>query len=184
MADLVGPKTLYIGFCGVIDPDGVRRIAGVFNQAVNDQFDAVHMTFTSQGGYVSDGIYLYHHLRSLPIHICIHNMGMVASIATTIYAAAHKRGACLNAMFMIHPVQNTPNGSLAHDNLEALLQSARADETRIDSILRERAAIPDDILSRRQSVDIFFTAQQALEFSLVHEIADFTLPTGNQIFHI
>lgn len=59
MADLVGPKTLYIGFCGPIDANSVGRIAGVFNQAVNDSFEAVHMTFTSPGGYVSDGIYLY-----------------------------------------------------------------------------------------------------------------------------
>ena len=184
MADLAGIKTLYIGFCGLIDSDGVGRIAGTLNQAVNDYYDAVHMTFTSPGGYVSDGIYLYHHIRSLPLSVSIHNMGMVGSIATTIYAAADRRVASSNSMFMIHPVQNTANGNLAHENLESLLHSARADEERIDSILRERAAIPDGVLARRRSVDIFFTAQEALEFGLVHEISDFVLPPGNQIFHL
>lgn len=47
MADLIGPKTLYLGFCGVIDSSSVGKIAGAFNQAVNDVFDAVHLTFSS-----------------------------------------------------------------------------------------------------------------------------------------
>lgn len=184
MPDLVGPKTLYVGYCGPIDTAGVGRIASVLNEAVNKQFDCVHMTFTSPGGFVSDGIYLYHHIRSLPLDITIHNMGMVASIATSIYAAANRRVACANSMFMIHPVHTQPNGALAHSALRSTLESAIADEERIDAILKERAAIPDDVLTRRRSVDIFFPAEKALEYGLVHEISDFILPAGNQIFHI
>lgn len=184
MADLIGPKTLYVGFCGPIDTAGVGRIAAAFNEAVNQQFDAVHMTFTSNGGFVSDGIYLYNHIRSLPLQVTIHNMGMVASIAASIYAAADKRTACNNAMFMIHPVHTQPNGALAHAALRSTLESAIADEERIDAILKERTAIPDDILTQRRSVDLFFAAQKALEYGLVHEITDFALPTGNQVFNI
>ena len=84
MPDLIGDKTLYVGFCGLIDSVGVGKIAGAFNQAVNDQFDAVHLTFTSPGGAASDGVFLYHHIRSLPLQTTIHNTGMVASVATTI----------------------------------------------------------------------------------------------------
>jgi len=184
MPDLVGPKTLYLGFCGPIDTAGVARIASTLNEAVNKQFDAVHMTFTSNGGFVSDGIYLYNHIRSLPLHITIHNMGMVASIATSIYAAAERRTACANAMFMIHPVHTNPNGALAHAALRSTLESAIADEERIDAILKDRATIPDDILTQRRSVDLFFAAEKAREYGLVHDIADFILPPGNQIFHI
>ena len=57
MPDLIGDKTLYVGFCGLIDSVGVGKIAGAFNQAVNDQFDAVHLTFTSPGGAASDGVF-------------------------------------------------------------------------------------------------------------------------------
>ncbi|MGN6271298.1 MAG: ATP-dependent Clp protease proteolytic subunit [Sphingomonas sp.] len=184
MPDLVGPKTLYIGFCGAIDSAGVGRIAGTLNEAVNQQFDAVHMTFTSNGGFVSDGIYLYNHIRSLPISVTIHNMGMVASIAASIYAAADRRTACANAMFMIHPVHTQPNGALAHAALRSTLESAIADEERIDAILKDRTAIPDEVLTRRRSVDLFFAADKALEYGLVHEVCDFALPSGNQVFNI
>jgi ClpP class serine protease len=60
------PKTLYLGFCGLINADSVRKIAGAFNQAVNDGFAAVHLTLSSPGGVASDGVFLYHHIRSLP----------------------------------------------------------------------------------------------------------------------
>lgn len=184
VANLIGPKILYVGFCGVIDADAVNRIASTFNTAVNQQFDGVHMTISSPGGYVSEGIYLYHHLRSLPLQITMHNMGMVASIATTIFAAAERRVASTNSVFMIHPVQSSLPGNVIHGSLKSVLESAEADEARIENILRERAAFPEEILTQRRTLDIYFTADDALNFGLLHEIADFTLPPGNQIFHI
>ncbi len=182
MPDLVGPKTLYLGFCGLIDSVGVAKLAGTFNQAVNDQFDEVHLTFTSHGGSASEGVYLYYHIRSLPIRTIIHNSGMVASVATTIYAAADLRTACKDAIFQIHPVQVQANG--AHSSVRSTLDMALAEEARIDGILSERTAIPQEVLDSRRSLDIFFTADKALEFGLVHEIGAFTLPAGNQVFHL
>lgn len=182
MADLIGPKTMYLGFCGLIDSQAVGRIAGAFNQAVNDAFDAVHLTFSSPGGNASDGVFLYHHIRSLPVRTVIHNTGMVASVATTIYAAADHRTACDHSIFMIHPVQAQANG--AHASLRSTMDMMEAEEARIDKILQERTAIPEKILSDRRSVDVFFSANKALEYGLVHEIAAFTLPAGNQIFHL
>ena len=182
MPDLIGTKTMYLGFCGLIDSAGVGKIAGAFNQAVNDQFDAVHLTFTSHGGAASEGVFLYYHIRGLPIQTVIHNSGMVASVATTIYAAADHRTACKDAIFQIHPVQVQANG--AHASVRSTLDMALAEEARIDGILSERTAIPEEVLSERRSGDIFFTADKALEYGLVHEIGPFTLPAGNQIFHL
>lgn len=182
MPDLVGPKTLYLGFCGLIDSDSVGKLAGALNQAVNDQFDAVHLTFTSHGGGASEGVFLYYHIRGLPIHTTIHNSGMVASAATTIYAAADCRTACKDAIFHIHPVQVQASGG--HSSVRSTLEMALHEEARIDGILSERTAIPPEILSDRRSLDIFFTADKALEYRLVHEIAPFSLPAGNQVFHL
>lgn len=182
MADLIGPKTLYLGFCGVIDSVSVGKIAGAFNQAVNDTFDAVHLTFSSPGGNASDGVFLYNHILSLPIHTIIHNTGMVASVATTIYVAADKRTACEHSIFMIHPVQAQANG--AHATMRSTMDMILAEEERIDRILQERTAIPEQILADRKAVEVFFTAHKALEYGLVNQIAAFTLPPGNQIFHL
>lgn len=182
MPDLVGGKTLYLGFCGAIDADAVSKIAGTFNQAVNDQFDAIHMTLSSPGGAASDGVYLYYHIRSLPIRVTMHNQGMIASVATTIFAAADERTACPDSIFMIHPVSMQANGY--HASLKSAMDLTEIEEARIDAILAERAKVPDDILRERRNRDIFFSAEKALEYGLVTQLGVFTLPPGNQIFHL
>lgn len=176
------PKTLYLGYCGVIDSTAVAKIAGALNQGVNDDFGAAHLTFSSPGGDAAAGVFLYHHIRSLPIQTIIHNTGMVASAATTVFAAADVRRACEHSIFMIHPVQTQANG--AHASLQSRLDLALAEEARIDQILTERTAIPQDVLSQRRSLDIFFAADKALNYGLIHQIGTFTLPPGNKIFHL
>ena len=182
MPDLIGEKTLYLGFCGAIDSDAVSKIAGTFNQAVNDQYDAIHMTLSSPGGAASDGVYLYYHIKSLPIRVTMHNQGMIASVATTIYAAADKRTACADSIFMIHPVSMQANGY--HASLKSAMDLTEIEEARIDAILAERAEIPDDVLQARRSRDIFFSAEKALEYGLVTDLGEFILPPGNQVFHL
>src|ERR1700752_1432156 len=104
MPDLAGPKIAYLGYCGLVDSAGVTRIAQAINAAVNQQYDHVYLCFSSVGGYVGDGMYLYHHIRSLPVPLIMHNTGTVASIATTLFVAAERRICSPNAIFMIHPV--------------------------------------------------------------------------------
>jgi ATP-dependent Clp protease protease subunit len=184
MPDLAGPKIAYLGYCGLIDSAGVTRIAGAINTAVNGQYDSVYLCLSSNGGYVGDGIYLYHHLRSLPIPVTVHNTGTVASIAATLFVAGQRRLCAPHSIFMVHPVTVGGNGSMASAPLQAALDAALRDETRTESILRERTRIPEDILAARRTRDVYITAQEALQWGLVDEIGEFTLPTGNQVFQI
>ena len=91
MPDLVGRKVAYLGYTGQIDSDGVGRVAAALNRAVNARFDEVQLCFSSLGGYVSDGIYLYNHIRGLPINTVVHNIGSVSSIAVAVFVAGHER---------------------------------------------------------------------------------------------
>ena len=184
MPDLAGPKIAYLGYCGLIDAAGVTRIAKMINSAVNEQYDSVHLCFSSLGGYVGDGIFLYHHLRALPIPVVMHNTGTVASIAATLFVAGARRVASPHAIFMMHPVAVPAAGAMASGVLQATLDAAQRDEARTEGILRERAALPDEVLVARRTRDVYITAQEALAYGLVHEITDFVLPNGNQIFQI
>ncbi len=184
MADLAGEKVAYLGFCGPIDSAGVSRIAATLNGAVNEQYDRVYLCMTSLGGYVSDGIYLYNHIRSLPVKVTLHNTGTMASIAATLFLAADDRVCSPNAVFMMHPVTFGSNGPMAAQALQANLAAALSDEERTDTILRDRAALPGDILARRRFTELYIPAQDALKFSLVHRVEDFALPAGNQIIQL
>ena len=185
MPDLAGAKIAYVGYCGLINSAGVTRICQNLNGAVNQQFDSVYLCLTSIGGYVGDGVYLFNHIRSMPIPVTMHNTGTVASIATTLFVAGEMRYCSRNAIFMMHPVAvGAQSQMLASAPLLAALEAARADEERTESILRERTKLPEDILTARRQSDVFVTAQQALNYGLVHEIREFTLPAGNQVFQI
>jgi ATP-dependent Clp protease, protease subunit len=124
-------RVAYLGYCGLIDSAGVTKIAQTLNAAVNGGYTRVHLCFSSNGGYIGDGIYLYNHMRALPIPITIHNTGTVASIATTIFVGAQRRLCSSNGMFMMHPVTvGAKAQSLAIKPLVESLQAAVADETR------------------------------------------------------
>ena len=184
MPDLAGKKTAYYGFTGVIEPGSATRIASALNHAVNNSCDEVYLCFSSTGGFVADGIYLYNHIRALPIKVVIHNVGTVASIATAIYVAASERPCSEHGVFMMHPTEMPQQDNMRAERLQYLLDAALADDQRTENILRQRTAIPDDTLTARRFRDVYITPQKAVEFGLSDAVRDFTLPRGNEILQI
>lgn len=184
MADLAGQKSVYFGFTGPIDSAAATRIAAAVNSAVNSQVDEIHLSFSSLGGYVADGIYLYNHLRGLPVKITAYNVGSTASIAVAVFVAAQERYCSSHSMFMIHPTAFPSLEGMSAGRLDGALQAALADDERTENILRERAALPDDILTARKVRDVHITPADALKFGLVQGIREFSLPKGQQIFQI
>ena len=174
----------YFGFTGVIEPGGVGRIAGALNAAVNSGVAEVHLAFSSNGGYVADGIYLHNHIRALPLRLVIYNTGSVGSIAVSVFLAAAERYCSKHAMFMIHPTVMPSQEGMTSERLQSSLNAALADDTRTENILRERAAIPEEILVARRFKDVYITPKEAVIYGLVHGVKEFSLPKGNQIIQI
>src|SRR5690606_20615849 len=125
MIDPAAPAAAYFGFTGMIEPGGVGRIAGALNSAVNSGIATVHLSFSSNGGYVADGIYLHNHIRALPLHLVIYNTGSVGSIAVSVFLAAHERYCSRHAMFMIHPTTMSAE-SMSARRLQSALDAALA----------------------------------------------------------
>jgi ATP-dependent protease ClpP protease subunit len=184
MPDLAGVKVSYLGFTGGIDSAGVTRIAAALNNAVNNGFDEVCLCFSSLGGYVADGIYLYNHMRSLPVKVVAYNVGSVSSIAVAVFLAAEKRYCSSHAMFMIHPTVIPSQEGMGAERLQSALDAALADDTRTENILRERASIPERLLIERRTRDIHINPKQATDYGIVHGVREFVLPRGNQIIQI
>jgi ATP-dependent protease ClpP protease subunit len=185
MPDLSGePIRRFFGFTGMIDDAGVTRLAAAFNIAVNEGSDEAHLCISSLGGYVHSGIYLYNHIRSLPLKVILHNVGSVASIAVAVFLAAHERYSSQHGVFMIHPTAVSPQAGMTAQLLQSHLESALADEARTDNILRERANIPDGVLKDRRAKDIYITPEQALAYGLIHGVREFSVPQGHQVFQV
>ena len=180
MPDLSGnPIPRFYGFTGMVDDNGVTRIAAAFNDAVNNGADEVHMCLSSLGGYVHSGIFLYNFIRGLPVKFVAHNAGSVASIAVAIFLAADERYSSEHGVFMIHPTSMSPQAGMTATHLQSTLDAALADEKRTESILRERASVPESVLTDRRAKDVYITPDDALAYGLVHAIREFALPKGH-----
>ncbi len=185
MPDLSGePIRRFYGFTGMIDDNGATRLAGAFNLAVNEACDEVHICISSLGGYVHSGIYLYNHIRGLPLKVVAYNVGSVASIAVAVFLAAQERYSSTHGVFMIHPTAMNPQAGMTTTLLQSNLASALADEARTESILRERSQIPDDVLAARREKDVYIAPDEALAYGLIHGIAEFTVPQGNEVLQV
>jgi ATP-dependent Clp protease protease subunit len=176
-------KLAWFGFTGMIEPGGVGRIAGALNAAVNSGVETVHLSFSSNGGYVADGIYLHNHIRALPLHLVIYNTGSVGSIAVSVFLAAHERYCSRHAMFMVHPT-TMGNAEMSARRLQSTLDAALADDDRTDNILRQYSTIPEDVLAARRYSEVHIAPRQAVEFGLVQGVREFALPKGQNIVQI
>lgn len=185
MPDLSGnPICRYFGFSGMMDDDGVTRVSAAFNLAVNEGCDEVHLCFSSLGGYVHSGIYLYNHIRALPLRVVAHNAGTVASIAVAVFLAADERYCSQHSVFMIHPTSFMPQAWMTATLLQSSLNGALADDQRTEDILRQRAGIPDSVLADRRAKDVHITPDEAVAYGLVGAVREFSLPQGNQILQV
>ena len=185
MANLSGKKTAYYGFTGPIDSSGGTRIAAALNAATNNGYDEAYVCLNSSGGYVGDGVFLYNHIKSLPIKTICHNTGGVHSIAVTVFVAATERYCSAHSMVMIHPTTFGPiQEAMSWERLDDFKAAALADDKRTENILREQTSIPDDLLATRRVRQVYITPEDALKFGIVHGIREFALPKGDEIIQI
>src|SRR3569833_1289658 len=177
-------QPVYFGYTGMIAPGGASRLAGALNAAVNSGAETVHLAFSSNGGYVADGIYLHNHIRALPLHVVIYNTGSVSSIAVSVFLAAAERWCSNHAMFMIHPTTMGSSEGMSARRLQSTLDAALADDDRTDNILREYASIPAEVLAARRYSEVHISPTKAVEWRLVNGVREFALPKGQQIVQI
>jgi ATP-dependent Clp protease protease subunit len=168
----------------MIDDDGATRLASALNLAVNDGVEEVHLCMSSPGGYVHSGIYIYNHMRALPVRVIAYNTGSVASIAVAIFVGAAERYCSQHGVFMIHPTSFPQLTGMTAPLLQSTLDGALADDARTEAILRERASVPEAILTDRRARDVYINATDAVTYGLVQEVREFALPDGHQVFQV
>jgi len=180
----VPPGPVYYGYTGNIDSAGVTRIASALNAAVNGRHSEIHLAFSSLGGYIADGVYLYNHMRSLPVPLFAYNIGSVSSIAVAVFVAAERRFCSRHALFMIHPSTVPSTTGQTWQHLQGSLDAALAEDQRTEAILRERTRLTDEFLNARRFKDVHILPDEAVRQGLVEGIVEFALPQGAQIFQI
>jgi ATP-dependent Clp protease, protease subunit len=178
------PPTIYATLPGPINPDTMTRIVTNLTGATRNGVTIMHLMMQSSGGNVGDGIALYNIFRTLPFELNLYNGGMVASIAVIAFMGGRHRYASAHSSFMIHRTRINPQSPPTASQLRAFLPSLRLDDKRTEAILRTHTKIPAPRWRQLASGDVYFSADEAVQFGLADSIREFQVPAGNQIYDV
>jgi ATP-dependent Clp protease protease subunit len=178
------PPEVYATLAGNVDTQMVQRVFTAFSTAINDGVQTVHLLIQSTGGFVGDGVGLYNYIRNLPVNVVAYNGGSVLSIAVIAYLGAKHRKASQTASFLIHKSQSTTQAGAGSGALQLAADNLAADDRLTEEILKQHIKMPDSKWELHGRSDLHITADEALEYGLVHELADFIVPNGAKLFNI
>lgn len=176
------PTDYYITFCSGIDQASVQRLMLLIDVATQQEAKAIHLLFQSTGGTVGDGVCLYNFFKNLPVHLSIYNMGSVQSIATVAYLGAKRRVTSANAIFAVHRTSISPQFAMAFA-LKNYAETVGMDDHRTEEILRSHITMGDDKWSHLDRSDLWFSAQDAIEYGIANEIGEFSPPMGTIMYN-
>jgi ATP-dependent Clp protease protease subunit len=143
-----------------------------------------NLLIQSAGGAVGDGIAIYNYLRYLPIEIVTYNAGAVESIAVLPYLAGRIRRASRHAVFMLHKTVWPNPAPLGAMELSIRAEASRLHDANVEAILRSEISLPDEKWTTHNTSDLVIGAPDAVDYRLVHEIADFRPPHGAPLINI
>ena len=115
-----------------------------------------------------------------------HNVGAVNSIGNAIFLAGEERCANPGTTFMFHGVGfDVQNMRLEERDLVGRLDSVRADQTRIGSIIKDRARFPNE----KEIEELFLQAatkdaEFAKDRGIIDEIREAKVPRGTPIIQL
>src|SRR5206468_11748344 len=169
----------YAVFIGPINQETAQRITANLVSATTAEknIGRVHLLFQSTGGFIGEGVFLYHLLRTLPVDLTIYNSGSVQSIAVIAYLGAQKRKATASATFVIHRTIAGQQPATAR-RLRAIAESVLIDDRRTEAILRTHVRLTDEQWDALDHHDLTFSGEDAVALGFADELGDFSPPPG------
>lgn len=139
-------RFVFLGFNSTIDRGAVAKLMSAVGIVLEHKPrpTAIVLCISSEGGAVDAAFYAYEMLRSLPIGVATHNVGMVASAANILFMAGNLRLATSRSSFMFHDTRYTmpPIGVVSQQELNLTVANLQDSDLRAASIIAERTERP------------------------------------------
>jgi len=58
------------------------------------------------------------------------------------------------------------------------------EDARVNAVLQSHITMPSNRWRQRETQDLILTASEAIQYRIAHDIADFGVPAGNQLFNL
>jgi ATP-dependent Clp protease protease subunit len=175
-----GPTTHYLSFTSNVDDKSVTNMLGVLSGLIHGGATTVHLLISSGGGFVGSGIDAFNVLRSLPIKLITHNVGIVASIANVVFLAGEERYASPHSSFMTHGVTFTYFNGVPQDAkaLKERLASVQADNQLIAEVVTARTKLSPLQARKLLLEETRRDPAYALKTGFIHDIRESHVPEG------
>ena len=158
-------KDVYINFYGPIEFNIAQGLMDLCFRLVSQGAKSLYFLLASPGGEINTGIELYNFLKSLPIHIVMHNMSAIDSIATVVFLSGDERYACPNSSFLFHGAKTTFLKDTSFDvrQINERASSLEKDEEKIKGIITNSTSITE------VEMDEFFVSGQATDLNFAEK---------------
>lgn len=146
----------------------------------------LHIGISSPGGNVVAGITMYNVIRSCPMHVVMHNIGNVDSIANAVFLAGAERYANESATFMFHGVGFDWNATtrLEEKNLLELIDTVTAEHNRISQIIAAHSGLAFDACMSLFKEQRTRGSAWAKENGIITSVAEFKVPAGADVRYL
>lgn len=177
-----------VHFIGPINQHSVCTVRNLCLQALQSGASEIELHLSTEGGNMTAGFALYFFLRSLPLPLAAHNLGSVESVGVPIFLAAHKRYACPGTRFLVHPLHWGFGNLVAADHARVsewrdCLDFDAERYARIFEDATRGAARPADIRANLTGKARIFSADDALQAGIVHQVVQARLPEAGPASH-
>lgn len=170
---------LYLSFSAEINQNTVEKLMAAFAQHYNQGVRDFYLLLSSPGGNVMNGINVYNYLRSLPIRLRTHNVGIVDSIANVIFLAADTRYAVKNSSFLFHGVGfDIAQARFEEKQIKEKLEVIRRDQKLIADIIAERSQLTASEVEQMFLEAKTMTPEEAQTKSMIAAVQDVKIPDG------
>ena len=134
------------------------------------EIPTLHLHIQSYGGFAHAGFSAYDHIRNLSIPIYTHVDGVAASAATLLILAGKKRFIQRNSFMLIHQLKTDYWGSFTHEQMKDQQENSENLMNALKTVYLEKTKLTAKKLEELLKHDLYFNAEQCLEFGLVDEI--------------
>jgi ATP-dependent Clp protease protease subunit len=170
----------------VVTAEATTALIDQVRSLVEQGVTTLTLLMSSPGGNVYAGLLAYNFLRGCPLRLTTHNIGICDSISAVIYAAGTRRLSVPHGRFLLHGVnsQFAANASLSEGQLEERLTTMRNDTDNIAGVLAGATGKQEEDVHRDMRRGLTLDPQLAIDYGLVHEIAQALYPEGARLIRV
>jgi len=177
-------KEQFIRFLSPINPVSTEQLLQVLARLSVERYSRLHLLMATPGGSINHSLIIYHHLRGSTFETHTYNMANIDSAGILIYCGGVRRLANPFTRFMFHDLRLSMQGSFTRKEILASHAQLAADSDNYARVIAKAINKTPDEIAELMSMQTILNAEQARDYSLVHEIQDGLIPPDADVITI